>query len=69
MGEWEWDDAREEMRDGPNASIVLKVHVWLATGAQPCREVFADVTGGGGEDVRIICVNWVSDRCLEISKF
>ena len=27
------DDASDGMKDGPNASIVLIVHVWLATGA------------------------------------
>ena len=56
------------MRDGPDASIVLKVHVWLTTGAQASREVFANVTGGGGENICIVCVNWVSHRCSETSK-
>ena len=51
------DDTSDERRDGPNASIVLKVHVWLATGAQSCREVFADVTGGGGKDICIVYVS------------
>ena len=58
-------DASDEMRDGPNAGIVLKVHVWLATGAQPHREVFANVTSRSSEDTCIICVDWVSDRCSE----
>lgn len=50
------DDASSETRDAPDASIVFKVHVWLATHAQACRDIFADITGGGGEDVRVVCV-------------
>ena len=69
MGRAESDDASDEMRDGPNASIVLKVHAWRATGAQPCREIFANVTSGGSEDIFIVCMKWVSDRCSETSKF
>lgn len=46
----------DKMRDGPNAGVVLKVHVWLAAGAQACREVFADVTGSGGKDICIVCM-------------
>ena len=57
MGEREEGDASDETRDGPNASIVMEVHVWLATGAQTCREVFANVASGGGEDICIVCVS------------
>ena len=55
------DEVSSEMRNGPDASIVLKVHVRLATGAQASRDVHANVTDGGGENVRIVCVNLFSD--------
>ena len=61
-------DAGSRMRDGPDAGVVMKVHVRLAAGAQACRDVLANVTGGGGEDARIVCVNSVSDRCSGISE-
>lgn len=38
-----------------NAGIVLKVHVRLTTGAQACRDVFANVAGRGGEDASVVC--------------
>lgn len=60
-------DASSEMRDRPNASIVLKVHARLATRAQACRDIFANVTGSGGKNVRVVCVNLISDRTLKIS--
>ena len=55
--------AGREVKDPPDASIVLKVHVLLAASAQARRNVFADVTGRGGEDVYVICVNLISHRC------
>ena len=61
-------DASTKMRDGPDAGVVVEVHVRLATGAQACRDVLANVTGGSGEDGRIVCVNSVSDRSITISK-
>lgn len=60
--------ASSGMRDGPDASIVLEVHVRLATGAQASRDISTNVTGGGGEDVSIICVKSISDRCPKISE-
>lgn len=51
-----------EMGDGPDTGVVLEVHVALATGAQACRDVFANVTGGGGEDSRVVCMNILSAR-------
>ena len=52
-----------EVRDPPDAGIVFKVHVRLAAGAQARGDVFADVTGRGGEDVDIVCVDLISHRC------
>ena len=61
-------NAKSKMRDRPDASVVMKVHVRLATGAQACRHVLANVTSGSGEDGRIVCVNSVSDRRIGISE-
>lgn len=39
---------------GANAGVVMEVHVRLATGAQACRDVLANVAGGSGEDAGIV---------------
>ena len=54
-------DASSKKRDGPDTGVVMEVHVRLATGAQACRDVLANITGGSGEDSRIVCVDSVSD--------
>ena len=59
-------DAGTGMSDRPDASIVLKIHVRLATGAQACGDILADVTGGGSEDGRVVCVSLISSRCPKI---
>ena len=48
------------MRDGPDASIVLKIHAPLATIAQARGDILTNVTSGGREDVRVICVHSIN---------
>ena len=59
-------DAGTGMSDRPDAGIVLKVHVRLATVAQACGNIFANVTGGGSEDGRVVYVSLISGRCSNI---
>lgn len=61
------EEISSEMRNGPDASIVLKFHVRLATGAQAARDVHANVTDGGGKNFRVVCVNLFSDHCSKTS--
>ena len=62
-------DVSTKMRDEPDAGVVMKVHVRLATAAQACRDVLANVTGAGGKDAHIVCVNSVSYQSIWISEF